>query len=278
MKLARIFVAAGLIAILLALAGLYINLSKNAVEADTDANLAKPPVTATPPPVIDTLKVPKKSVEEDSQEVDPYGELPEHIQQAIKFAESKTMSESIDGMVNSSQEESARMKKVLEEMGQGETLKYLRNYVEDYSGFYNTSVIGENQDQRKAVRAALKEDLAIFMASRGLDQARVEKLESLDYNVVEGGERSVLLNGNVKDFIALSEDAKFGLNNQGKECLFFTSSNLKQFRERVNGSRNESSFDPYCATGNGFGSSNPLFSDRTYNKNELEGLIKQFNH
>jgi len=162
MKRTGIFVVVGLTAILLALAGLYVNSSKDVFDVDEDANKARSPVTATPPPVTDIPKASKKPMEQDSQDEDIYGELPNHIQQAIKFAESKTMSESIDGMVNSSQVESAKMKKVLEEMGQGETLQYLRNYVEDYSGFYNTRVLGESEDQRKAVRGALKKDLAIL--------------------------------------------------------------------------------------------------------------------
>lgn len=131
----------------------------------------------------------------------------------------------------------------------------------------------------------MRENLAITLTSYGLDKARLEELESLNYRVVEGAQRATSLEGNVKDFIALSEDVKFGLNNNGRECLFFTSTNLKRFQEKAHGARGPYSdpygapFSPYCNYLNGFQSSNSNnFSDQTYDKTELEDLINEFHN
>ena len=258
-----VFLAVGLTAILLALASFYMSSPKATFETNRDITSVKSPIPNIKPAITHT------------DTANSYSHLPDHIQERIKAAESETLPESVSKVVNSSQRNSARMKLALEEMGQGATLEYLQTYIQDYSGFYNSRVVGENEDQRRAVRSAMKERLAIFLTSMGLDQARVEQLENLNYNVVEGGERSALLKGTVKDFIALSEGAKFSLNDQGKECLFFTSSNLKLYRQRVFGSGDTSSFGPYCAQGSGFGTDNNLLSDRIYDRNELEELIKE---
>lgn len=290
MKWRSLFLTVGLTAFLIGLASRYMSSPRDIFEASNDPIPTKAPATKLPVtdiklPITDIAEVSKKSAEQNSVDVDPYSELPDHIKMALEHERLHPMSKRIDGIIENSKKSAADRIKHLEEMGQGETFEYLHTYVKDYNAYFNTDVMGETPDQRKAVRARLRESLAINMTSYGLDQARVEELESLDYRVVDGAQRATSFEGNAKDFIALSEDVKFGLNKNGRECLFFTSTNLKRYQEKVFGTIQRSPhdtqrgapFSPYCVYGNDFISSNSSnFSNQTYDKAELEDLIKEF--
>jgi len=274
-----IFLTVGLAPILIGIAVFYPSSSEDANTSVFQTSENDPPVTdIIDSDITDTVNVPERSAEPSGSEAVPFSELPDDVKWVIEN-DTKPLSEKITGIVSSSQDSSAEQKKHLEEIGLGEEYKYLRNHIDDYSAFYNADVMGEGEAQKKNVRNALRENLAIFMTSRGLNQARVEKLESIDYNVVEGGERAILFQGDAKDFIALSEDAKFVLDDSGTECLIFTSSNLKRFGEKVYGSGSENAFSPYCAYGNNYEPTGISTGPKqTYEKNELEDLIEKFNN
>lgn len=271
-------ITVGLTATLVVVAALHFNSAEDTLSIGVNTNPPVSPVTNIETPVRDRMAAPIKPVEEESYKGVPFSELPEDVKWVLKN-DTKSLSEKIDGIVKSSEDSSAERKKYLEEIGLRDEFIYLRNHIEDYSAYYNTDVVGEGEAQRKSVRNALRDKLAIFVTSRGLDQARVESLESVGYNVVEGGERAIAFRGDVKDSIALSEDAKFSLDENGSECLFFTSSHLKRFREKVYGSGSEASFSPYCDYGNGYVPTiTSTSSEQAYNKSELDDLINKFNN
>lgn len=213
---------------------------------------------------------------------DPLSQLPEDVRKLIEFERLYPKSKRFEGMIESSKKSAAERKKHLEDMGLGATFEYLQRYVNDYQAYYNADVVGETPDQKKAVRERLRESLAITLTSFGLNQTRVEELEALNYPVIEGAERAMSLDGKVKDLIALSESVKFGVRDNGTECLFFSSSNLKRFQEKAFGAPGPytdpygSTFSPYCVYHNHFESSTPVISDQSYDKKELEDLIKEF--
>ena len=280
MKRTGIFSGIGLTAILLAFAGWHISSPKGTSEAAMAAPAIKPAVTNAKLPVkhANIEKTSQNRIEPIDLEAEAISKMPEHIQQAIKLSKSmKPMSERIDGIVQNSRESSALLIKQLEEMGRGDDFKYLRNKMDYFNTFYNTSVIGESESQKEDVRNTLRDNLAIRMTSWGLGQKRAEQLQTLRYNVTEGGNRVLSLEATVNDFIALSENTKFGLDDNGTECLFFSSSAVKQYREIVYGSGDDSLFNPYCAYRDKFVSSyDPYDKNLSYDKIELEQLIKEF--
>jgi len=250
MKRKGIFLAVGLTAILLALAGFYTGSPKSIFETNRDTTSVKSPVPDIKPAIRDKGKEPDTPLSFNDFDTSEYG----------------------------SRESSAELIKQLEDMGRADAFAYLRNQLDYFNVFYNTNVMGESEDQKEDVRNTLMDKLAIDMTSWGLDQTRAEKLQSLKYNVAEGGKRAISMEGTVKDFIALSKNAKFGLDDHGRECLFFTSSDVKEYRERVHGHNSETLFGPYCVyRNNRFESSyDPFGLNLSYNKSELEDLIKEF--
>ena len=273
------FFTVGLTAILLAFAGLYANSFKNASQHDGDMTLVLSPAPDTKHAITDKGKdidTPSNFSDFDASE---YGEISDEMKIALWVAkvDTKPKSEKIDAIVQNSRESSALLIKQLEEMGRGDDFKYLRNKMDYFNTFYNTSVIGESESQKEDVRNTLRDNLAIRMTSWGLDQKRAEQLQTLRYNVTEGGNRVLSLEATVNDFIALSENTKFGLDDNGTECLFFSSSAVKQYREIVYGSGDDSLFNPYCAYRDKFVSSyDPYDKNLSYDKIELEQLIKEF--
>lgn len=273
------FFTVGLTAILLAFAGLYANSFKNASQHDGDMTLVLSPAPDTKHAITDKGKdidTPSNFSDFDASE---YGEISDEMKIALWVAkvDTKPKSEKIDAIVQNSRESSALLIKQLEEMGRGDDFKYLRNKMDYFNTFYNTSVIGESESQKEDVRNTLRDNLAIRMTSWGLGQKRAEQLQTLRYNVTEGGNRVLSLEATVNDFIALSENTKFGLDDNGTECLFFSSSAVKQYRENVYGSGDDSLFNPYCAYRDKFVSSYyPYDKNLSYDKIELEQLIKEF--
>jgi len=273
------FFTVGLTAILLAFAGLYANSFKNASQHDGDMTLVLSPAPDTKHAITDKGKdidTPSNFSDFDASE---YGEISDEMKIALWVAkvDTKPKSEKIDAIVQNSRESSALLIKQLEEMGRGDDFKYLRNKMDYFNTFYNTSVIGESESQKEDVRNTLRDNLAIRMTSWGLGQKRAEQLQTLRYNVTEGGNRVLSLEATVNDFIALSENTKFGLDDNGTECLFFSSSAVKQYREIVYGSGDDSLFNPYCAYRDKFVSSyDPYDKNLSYDKIELEQLIKEF--
>ncbi len=276
MKRKGVFLAVGLTAILLALAGFHTRSPESTFETDNDTF----PVPDIKPAITDTGKEPDTPLSFNDFDTSEYGEISDEMKIALWVAkvDMKPMSEKVDAIVKSSQESSAELIKQLEDMGRADAFAYLRSQLDYFNVFHNTDVMGENEEQKEDVRNTLRDNLAIDMTSWGLDQTRAEKLQSLKYNVAEGGKRAFSLEGTVKDFIALSKNAKFGLDDHGRECLFFTSSYVKQYREKVHGYDIETLFGPYCVyRNNRFESSyDPFGLNQSYDKSELEDLIKEF--
>lgn len=275
--------ALGAAAALLGLAGVYVfapqDKSETAQHIETVPRAevrAQERAEAATPPASDIVQ--------PAPEDNPYSELPEDIQTALKFMSSRSKTESVDGVIKSSQEGSAKIIKQFEEMGLGETFHYLRGYLEDHSVYYNNDVMGENQTQREAVRGNLRVNLAIRLTQAGLDQARVEDLAARGYNAADGAGQALLFEGDVKDYIALAQTVSFGPGKDGAECLNFTSEHLGQYQREVYGPHNELltgsygvQYAPYCKIENGFASYGNMFNqDRSYAKKELEDLIKAF--
>lgn len=272
--------------VLISLVSLHKRSPTDVLEASGDTASTQASVEKRPFAIIDVVKTPNEPIVQNrlntDVEGDPLSQLPEDVRKLIEFERLYPKSKRFEGMIESSKKSAAERKKYLEEIGLGETFEYLHRYVNDYQAYYNADVVGETPDQKKAVRERLRESLAITLTSFGLNQTRVEELEALNYSVIEGAERAMSLDGELKDLIALSEDVKFGLRDNGTECLFFSSSNLKRFQEKAFGAPGPytgpygSTFSPYCVYHNHFESSTPVISDRSYDKKELEDLIKEF--
>lgn len=280
MKRTGFFLGVALTVILLALAGFYTSSPKGTFETNRDTTSVKSSVPDIKPAITDTGKEPDTPLSFNDFDTSEYGDISDEMKIALWVAkvDTKPMSEKIDAIVKSSRESSAELIKQLEDMGRADAFAYLRSQLEYFNVFYNTNVMGEDEDQKEDVRNTLMDKLAIDMTSWGLDQTRAEKLQSLKYNVAEGGKRTVSMEGTVKDFIALSKNAKFGLDDHGRECLFFTSSDVKQYREKVHGHNSETLFGPYCVYRNNRFEPpyDPFGLNLSYNKSELEDLIKEF--
>lgn len=282
MKRKGIFLAVGLTAILLALAVFYSSLPKGTFETNRDTTSVKPPIPNIKPANTDTGKEPDTPLSFNDFDTSEYGDISDEMRLALWVAkvDTKPMSEKVDAIVKSSRESSVELIKQLEDMGRADAFAYLRNQLEYFNVYYNTNVVGEDEDQKEDVRNTLRDKLAIDMTSWGLDQTRAEKLQRLKYNVAEGGKRTSSMEGTVKDFIALSQSVKFGLDDHGRECLFFTSSDVKQYREKVHGHDSETLFSPYCVYRNNRFEPyhDPFGLNLSYDKSELEDLIKEFHH